>query len=169
MKVQNDQSASASIIRQRPNFAIAYCSASADCEKCSFGHCLIVECLDLLSGLFNVFCSRETETCWDSVSWILCSIFVRHLSNLFPSSSFMHVDITDNGVIFLRWHSLKLGSLWRLFTLIISQSEWPKDKPFLLRHSRHARNFHDPKIKRIFEIAWTVFEIIQFIHFYPLK
>ena len=25
-----------------------------------------------------VFCSRETETCWDIVSWILCSICVRH-------------------------------------------------------------------------------------------
>ena len=31
---------SASVIGQRPNFTIADCSASADCEKCSFGHCL---------------------------------------------------------------------------------------------------------------------------------
>ena len=29
--------ASASVIGQRPNFTKAYCSASADCEKCSFG------------------------------------------------------------------------------------------------------------------------------------
>ena len=32
--------ASTSVIGRRPNFSIAYCSASADCEKCSFGHCL---------------------------------------------------------------------------------------------------------------------------------
>jgi hypothetical protein len=36
-------------------------------------------------------------------------------------------------------------------------------------HSRHARNLYNPKIKIIFEIAWTLFEIILFIHFYPLK
>ena len=36
-------------------------------------------------------------------------------------------------------------------------------------HSRHARNLYDSKIKRIFEIVWTLFEIILFIHFYPLK
>ena len=35
------QSASASVIGQRPNFTIADYSASADCENCSFGHCLI--------------------------------------------------------------------------------------------------------------------------------
>ena len=44
-----------------------------------------------------------------------------------------------------------------------------KDKPFLLMQSRHARKLYDPKIKRIFEIAWTLFKIILFIHFYPLK
>ena len=32
---------SASVIGQRPNFTIADYSASADCENCSFGHCLI--------------------------------------------------------------------------------------------------------------------------------
>ena len=32
-----------------------------------------------------------------------------------------------------------------------------------------ARNLYDPKIKRIFEIARADFEIILFIHFYPLK
>ena len=47
------------------------------------------------------------------------------------------------------------------------QSEWPKDKPFLLMHSRHFRNLYDSKI--IFEIAWMLFEIILFIHFYQLK
>jgi len=40
IRKKNQQSASASVIGQRPNFTIAYCSASADCEKCSFGHCL---------------------------------------------------------------------------------------------------------------------------------
>jgi hypothetical protein len=34
------QSASASVIGQRPNFTTANYSASADCENCSFGHCL---------------------------------------------------------------------------------------------------------------------------------
>ena len=32
-------------------------------------------------------------------------------------------------------------------------------------HSRYARNLYDPKIKRIFEIAWALFEIILFIRF----
>ena len=41
--------------------------------------------------------------------------------------------------------------------------------PFLLMHSRHARNLYNPKTKIIFEIAWTLFKIILFIHFYPLK
>ena len=54
-------------------------------------------------------------------------------------------------------------------TLFLWQSEWPKDKPFLLMHSRLAKNLWDPKMKRIFEIAWSLFEIILFIHFYPLK
>ena len=49
-------------------------------------------------------------------------------------------------------------------TLHVCQSEWPKDKPFLLMHSRHARNLYNSKIKIIFEIAWTLFEIILFIH-----
>ena len=40
LKIQ--QSASASVIGLRPNFTIADCSASADCENCSFGHCLAV-------------------------------------------------------------------------------------------------------------------------------
>ena len=34
------QSASASVIGQKPNFITADYSASADCENCSFGHCL---------------------------------------------------------------------------------------------------------------------------------
>ena len=38
-----------------------------------------------------------------------------------------------------------------------------------MMHSRHARNLCDPKIKRIFEIVWMLFEIILFIYFYPLK
>jgi hypothetical protein len=36
-------------------------------------------------------------------------------------------------------------------------------------HSRHARNLYDYKLKIIFEIAWALFEIILFIHFYLLK
>ena len=54
-------------------------------------------------------------------------------------------------------------------TLLVCHSEWPKDKPFLLMHSRHARNLYDSKIKIIFETVWTLFKIILFIHFYPLK
>ena len=34
------QSASASVIGQRPNFTIADYPSSADCKNCSFGHCL---------------------------------------------------------------------------------------------------------------------------------
>ena len=34
------QLASASVIGQRPNYIIANYSASADCENCSFCHCL---------------------------------------------------------------------------------------------------------------------------------
>ena len=54
-------------------------------------------------------------------------------------------------------------------TLLVCHSEWPKDKPFLLMHSRDGKNWYDSKIKRIFEIMWTHFEIILFIHFYLLK
>ena len=67
------------------------------------------------------------------------------------------------------WHPAcvcAIGSpqLLSLDRLLGSQSEWPKDKPFLLMHSRHARNLYDPKINIIFEIVWTLFEIILFIH-----
>ena len=37
IRKKNQHSASASVIGQRPNFTIAYCSASANCEKFSFG------------------------------------------------------------------------------------------------------------------------------------
>ena len=40
IRKKNQQSALASVISQRPNFTIANYSASADCENCSFGHCL---------------------------------------------------------------------------------------------------------------------------------
>ena len=53
MKVQNGQSASALVIGQRPNFTVAYCSASADCEKCSFGHCLVVGLQTACIGNFS--------------------------------------------------------------------------------------------------------------------
>ena len=56
-------------------------------------------------------------------------------------------------------------TVYTIGTLLGSQFVWPKDKPFLLIHSRHARNLYNPKIKRIFEIVWTLFEIILFIHF----
>ena len=39
------------------------------------------------------------------------------------------------------WHE-EHRRWWWLCTLIISQSECPKDKPFLLMHSSHARNFY---------------------------
>ena len=48
-----------------------------------------------------------------------------------------------------------------------SQSELPKDKAFLLMHSRHATNLYDPKIERIFKIPGTLFEIILSNHFNP--
>ena len=55
------------------------------------------------------------------------------------------------------------------YTQLGSQTKWPKHTPFLLMHSRNARNLYDSKINRFFEIEWTLFEIILFIHFYPLK
>ena len=58
---------------------------------------------------------------------------------------------------------------FRNFTLLVCHSEWPIDKPFLLMHSRYARNLYNSKIKRIFEIAWTLSETILFVHFYPLR
>ena len=72
-------------------------------------------------------------------------------------------------------NSIRKFSLWRhqsqkyLITLLGCQSQWPKDKPFLLMHSRHARNLYNSKIKIIFETPRMVFEIILFIHFYPFK
>ena len=41
-----------------------------------------------------------------------------------------------------------------LSTLLGSQSKWPKDRPFLLRHSRLTRNLHELKIKQ--SIGWTL-------------
>ena len=35
-------------------------------------------------------------------------------------------------------------------TLLLCQSEWLKDQPFLLMHSRYARNLYLPKMKRFF-------------------
>ena len=40
-----------------------------------------------------------------------------------------------------------------LLTLLGCQSEWPKDKPFLLMHSMHARNSYNSKIEIISEIT----------------
>ena len=50
---------------------------------------------------------------------------------------------------------LEMSKKWRVYlgTLILCQSEWPKEKSFLLMHSRHTRNLYDPKIQIIFEIA----------------
>ena len=42
IRKKNQHSASASVIGQRPNFTIAYCSALADCEKCCFSHSLLL-------------------------------------------------------------------------------------------------------------------------------
>ena len=50
--------ASASVIGQRPNFTIADYSASADCENCSFGHCLV-----LFSCPIIIFCSKYVMSC----------------------------------------------------------------------------------------------------------
>ena len=78
-----------------------------------------------------------------------------------------------------RWH----GQKWCLVlgTLLGSQSKWPKDKPFLLMHISQTRNLPNSKMKRIFEILWTLLEINLFIprgvpfikcstsiHFYPI-
>ena len=41
---QNQQSAS--VISQRPNFTIADCSASADCENCSLGYSLVTRSIN---------------------------------------------------------------------------------------------------------------------------
>ena len=40
------------------------------------------------------------------------------------------------------------------FTPLGCQSEYPKDKPFLLMHSRHVKNLHNSKIKIIIEVAF---------------
>jgi len=59
---------------------------------------------------------------------------------------------------------------WPISVHTAGMSIWmTKRKPFLLMHSRHARNLYDCKMKIMFEIAWTLFETILFIHFYPLK
>ena len=62
---------------------------------------------------------------------------------------------------FLNVHSLLVKS--DQATLFLSGSEWPFDQAQPRMHSRYARNLYDPKMKRIFEIAWALFEIILFI------
>ena len=61
-ELKNEQSAS--VIGQRPNFIIAYYSASADCEKCSFGHCLTSSNLNI-----DCLCSKMLK------SWVISFTF----------------------------------------------------------------------------------------------
>ena len=66
----------------------------------------------------------------------------------------------DLGKTFSRW--VKYNSF---FTLLGSQSEWPKDRPFLLMHSRHARSLNDSNIKNIF---WNRVDAFWDNPIYPL-
>ena len=100
------------------------------------------------------------SNCYD---WWFCFIILSREIHIWPISR------SYNRVHRVGFWGKKFTLIAVHCTLIISQYEWSKDKPFLLMHSRHARNLYEPKIKRIFEIAWTLFEIILFIHFYPLK
>ena len=43
-----------------------------------------------------------------------------------------------------QFHNFSTSS--SMYTLLGCQSEWPKDKPFLLINSRHARNLYNSKI-----------------------
>ena len=51
-----------------------------------------------------------------------------------------------------------------LFQNILTQ----KNKDFLILPSSLSRYSSAPKTKIIFQMLWCVFEIIQFIHFYPM-
>ena len=74
-------------------------------------------------------------------------------------------------VVWDKWNYFETNETisWAILTycaiLLGSQSKWSKDKPFLLMHSRHARNSYNLKLKRIFQIAWSFFEIFPFIRF----
>ena len=60
--MKNEQSAS--VIGQRPNFTIADYSASADCENCSFGHCLV--CVQILE--------KRTRTIAQNLAFLLKNV-----------------------------------------------------------------------------------------------
>jgi hypothetical protein len=59
MKVQNGQSPSALVNNQRPNFTIAFCSASANFEKCSFGHFLVTSNFPFIKSLKVLGCATK--------------------------------------------------------------------------------------------------------------
>ena len=112
---KNEQSASASVIGQRPNFTITYCSASADCEKCSFGHCL----LDLT--LYNLKTTLILSPQLVIMSW---KMLLNHWILYFPSPN-SYEDYRIGLVI----HSLP--NLFRSFTWPDDIKYWRKASQFL--------------------------------------
>ena len=100
----------------------------------------------------SFFCTIQTSCPW-------------HIISRFGNDGALNVEYRFSNVSYLwekRYCTHKYSSLFStLHTLLVCKSEWPKHKPFLLMHSRHARNLHNSKI-----IAWMLFAIILFIHFY---
>ena len=107
--------------------------------------------------------------CFDfdsKMTMAICKPEKVNIAHINPSKE-MAADFVGKQLLTMELEVVFAGLIsWRLgCTLLGCQFEWPKDKPFLLMHSRHARNYlYDPKIKRIFEIVWDDFEIILFIH-----
>ena len=56
----------------------------------------------------------------------------------------------------------------RIHTVILEYFNMKMNKLFLILPSSLFRYSLAPKTKRIFQMLWCVFEMIQFIHFYPL-
>ena len=65
---------------------------------------------------------------------------------------------------FIKWiivYHLSFLKWSYVLTQLGCQSEWPKDKPFLLMQSRHARNSYDPKRRRIVFLRYFHLSILE--------
>ena len=78
----------------------------------------------------------------------LCTItFIFRFKKVPPPSLPNSNSKTNHKNIFRALMKQKQIEAFWVLTLLGCQSEWPKDKPFILMHSRHARNLYHSKKK----------------------
>ena len=112
---KNQHAASASVIGQRPNFTVAYCSASADCEKCSFGHCLKVSVIIINIGIGIIFNNLNTTNSKPKIIYIL---YVNCITYVYGGVKYFWLET----IIFL--HNSSLQSHWANFSAIVYIAVW---------------------------------------------